>query len=352
MTTSREQLIEAITAQLQPPLVPPKEGVPVIGIQPYVVDRVLNALSDLGAVLLMPTKVAEIPEGSTVHLCPPTVSLNWPEGEYKPEIPVDRLVAYVNDQEGGNWIGRSYLRPLFKHFVRKDRLLRVDAINAERNGAGVPIAYAPPNATKDQMTALAKLAQSYRAGESAGGALPNGAELRFRSVEGTLPDVLASLRDDDEQMAAAFLAMFSKLGTTETGSRALGQTLVDFFALAQEAVAKQYADTTNEHVIEDLIDVNYGMDETAPLLKFETETDKRYSVADMKALIDAGALTTDPQLEAHIRALGKLPKKPEEVAEQDERRCDFRVRRGLDALRHSCAIRSLPSDRNPPHACS
>ena len=106
MTTSREQLIEAITAQLQPPLVPPKEGVLVIGIQPYVVDRVLNALSDLGAVLLMPTKVAEIPEGSTVHLCPPTVSLNWPEGEYKPEIPVDRLVAYVNDQEGGNWMGR------------------------------------------------------------------------------------------------------------------------------------------------------------------------------------------------------------------------------------------------------
>ena len=50
----------------------------------------------------------------------------------------------------------------------------------------------------------------------------------------------------------------------------LGQTLVDFFALAQEAVAKQYADTTNEHVIEDLIDVNFSIDESAPLLKFST----------------------------------------------------------------------------------
>jgi hypothetical protein len=232
------------------------------------------------------------------------------------QIPVDRLVAYVNDQEGGNWIGHSYLRPLFKHFVRKDRLLRVDAINAERNGAGVPLAYAPPNATKDQMTALANLARSYRAGESAGGALPNGAELRFRGVEGTLPDVLASIRYDDEQMAARFLAMFAKLGTTETGSRALGQTLVDFFALGQEAVAKQYADTTNEHVVEDLIDVNYGIDESAPLLKFETETDKRYSVADLKALIDAGALTTDPELEKYIRAEGDLPKKPQDVANE------------------------------------
>jgi hypothetical protein len=35
----------------------------------------------------------------------------------------------------GNWFGVSYLRSLFKHWVRKDRLLRVDAINAERDGA-------------------------------------------------------------------------------------------------------------------------------------------------------------------------------------------------------------------------
>jgi hypothetical protein len=76
-----------------------------------------------------------------------------------------------------------------------------------------------------------------------------------------LPDVLASLRYDDEQMAAAFLAMFTKVGTTETGSRVRGGSLIDFFALAQEAVAKQYADVTNEHVIEDLVDVNYGIDE-------------------------------------------------------------------------------------------
>jgi hypothetical protein len=239
-------------------------------------------------------------------------------GLQSPQIPVDRLVAYVNDQEGGNWIGRSYLRPLFKHFVRKDRLLRVDAINAERNGAGVPIAYAPPNATKDQMNALAALARSYRAGESAGGALPNGAELRFRGVEGTLPDVLASIRYDDEMMAAAFLGMFSKLGTNETGSYALSKTLVDFFALAQEAVAKHYADVTNEHVIEDLIDVNYGIDEAAPLLRFETDTDKRYAVSDLAALVKVGALTPDAELEAYLRAEGDLPEPVEDEEPPDD----------------------------------
>jgi hypothetical protein len=148
-----------------------------------------------------------------------------------PQIPVDRLVAYVNDQEGGNWIGSSWLRPLYKHFLRKDRLFRVDAINAEHNGAGIPLAYAPPGASDSQIEALGALARSYRAGESAAGALPNGADLRFRGVEGTLPDVLASIRYDDEQMAARCLAMFAKLGSTGTGSRALGEGLIDFFAV-------------------------------------------------------------------------------------------------------------------------
>jgi hypothetical protein len=164
--------------------------------------------------------------GSTPQVNPASGAKTALLGLQSPQIPVNRLVAYVNDQEAGNWFGISYLRLLFKHWVRKDRLLRVDAINAERNGAGVPLAYAPPNASKDQMTALANLARSYRAGESAGGALPNGAELRFRGVEGTLPDVLASVRYDDEQMAARFMAQFSKLGTSQTGSYALGQTLM------------------------------------------------------------------------------------------------------------------------------
>lgn len=144
--------------------------------------------------------------------------------------------------------------------------------------------------------------------------MPPGSDIRFKGVEGTLPNVLDSIRYDDEQMAARFCAQFSKLGTTQTGSYALGQTLADFFALAQEAVAKQYADVTNEHVIEDLIDINYGIDESAPLLKFDTETDKRYAVADLAALVKVGALTPDAELEAYLRSEGDLP----EIAEDGE----------------------------------
>jgi hypothetical protein len=43
----------------------------------------LTALKDAGALILLPIKAADIPQGSTVHLSPPTVSLNWPEGAYR-----------------------------------------------------------------------------------------------------------------------------------------------------------------------------------------------------------------------------------------------------------------------------
>jgi hypothetical protein len=136
--------------------------------------------------------------------------------------------------------------------------------------------------------------------------------MRLVGTEGSLPDTLASIKYHDEQMARRFLAMFMQLGSTETGSRALGESFVDFFSLAQESIATDYMKVTNEHVVEDLIDLNYGVDESAPLLDFVVEDNKKLAVADLVALIDAGAITTDPELEDYVRAeIARLPEKPE-----------------------------------------
>jgi hypothetical protein len=59
-------------------------------------------------------------------------------------IKENRLVAYVWDQEGANWFGRSMFRGIFKNWLIKDRLLRVDAIKHERNGIGTPVAFGAP----------------------------------------------------------------------------------------------------------------------------------------------------------------------------------------------------------------
>jgi hypothetical protein len=220
-----------------------------------------------------------------------------------PEIPVDRLVAYVWDREGANWAGRSWFREVYKNWVIKDRLLRIDAINHERAG-GVPYIVAHPGATNDEIDQLNQMAQGFRVGDTAGGAIPSGA--KFEVARGLQSSVIQSVEYHDQAMARKFMLMVMQLGQTRTGSRALGTTFVDFWAAGMEAIAWWFSDIFNAHVIEDDIDWNYGEDEVQiPLLVFDF--DPELVVADLVAMISSGAIIVDDDLEAAIRKEMHLP---------------------------------------------
>lgn len=235
-----------------------------------------------------------------------------------PRIGVDRLVAYTNEREGGNWLGASLLRPAFKFWLLKDRLLRVQAQTVDRNGLGVPVYTAseqPDTVTGEERTRREReeldeglrLATGFRSGENAGAALPHGADLELKGVTGDLPDATAPIRYYDEQIARAVLAHFLNLGT-QTGSWALGSTFADFFTLSLQTVAMQVADTTTQHVVEDLVDVNWGPTEPAPRVVFDEIGSRHPATAEaIRSLIQCGALTPDADLERHLRTQYGLP---------------------------------------------
>lgn len=225
------------------------------------------------------------------------------------EIPVERLIAFPWSKEGANWYGRSILRPCYANFISKDRLMRVDIIRHERNGMGVPIIEANPKASTGQMDRFAELAQAYKVGEASGGALPNGARLRLVGVEGSVSDVLASIKYHDEAMARDFLAMFVQLGQTKTGSRSLGEQFVDFFAESQKFIAEWYMDTMNEHLIEDWVDWNYGESEQCPLIEFDPDSDEVLPTAGLMLAIEQGLVRVDNRLEDWFREHHKLPER-------------------------------------------
>lgn len=223
-------------------------------------------------------------------------------------IPVDRLVWYSNEQEGGNWQGLSVLRSCYKNWLLKDRFLRVWAMTVERNGMGVPVAEAAPNATPAQVADLNAMAEAFRAGEYSGAALPPGAKLTLQGVNGTLPDIAAAVSYHDSQIAKNVLAQFLELGQSAHGSRALGQSMIDFFGLALDAIAKQVADVFNAHVIEDIVDLNWGENEPAPRLVPPSPSEQQELLPEaLGALIERGAITPDDDLEAWLRSRHKLP---------------------------------------------
>lgn len=220
-------------------------------------------------------------------------------------IPVDRLVGYIHQREGGNWKGRSLLRPAYKNWLIKDRLLRVDAQTIERNGMGVPLYKAAE--TEQDLSAGLAMARAWRAGETAGSAVPNGADMVLRGVEGTLPQALPSIRYHDEQIGRAVLAHFLNLGT-QTGSWALGTTFADFFTLSLQTLAQQIADTATQHIVEDLVDINFGPAEPAPRIVFDEIGSRQAATAQaLKALADAGLISPDEVLKQSVRQQYGLP---------------------------------------------
>lgn len=228
-------------------------------------------------------------------------------------IPVERLVFYVIDREGGSWAGTSVLRAAYGDWLLHDRLMRVNAQAIERNGMGVPFNEPIPDAspTDAQEKAAQAMASAWRSGEYAGATGVPGYHFRLVGVEGTLPDALPTLSYHDAKIAKSVQAQFMELGTSgNTGNRALGGVFVDNFARAVDGIATQLADTTTKHVVEDWVDWNYGGSEPAPRIvaqPVDAETD--LPLESIGELVRLGAITMDDDLESYLRNRGRMPAK-------------------------------------------
>jgi hypothetical protein len=225
-------------------------------------------------------------------------------------IPADRLLWYTHDREGDAWWGRSMLRACFGHWLIKQDTVRVAATGIRRWSAGIPVMEPLPgtNPTTAQVTEAARLAQSARAGDGAGAALP-GWTLRIKGVEGTLPDPMPLLRYLDEQMARAALASVLDLGATPNGSRALGGTFADLLAMAQQAVGDAIAETATELAVR-LTDFNAGDTAAAPAIVVgDVAASRRVLAESVAQLVSAGAVTLDDGLEGWIRESFDLPER-------------------------------------------
>ncbi|OZD48639.1 hypothetical protein CH252_19115 [Rhodococcus sp. 06-1477-1B] len=235
-------------------------------------------------------------------------------------IPVNRLVVFVNEREGPNWTGVSLLRSAYKMWILKDRTLRVMALADERNGLGLPVVTSPPppeNASYEQkvdwldaeIARGLEMAKNARAGVRSGASLAHGGQLAFVGVTGELPDLEAHIRYYDEQISKAVLAHFLTLGGDKsTGSYALGDTFASFFVKSLNALARQIASVIQQHVIEDLVDANWGSTEPAPrLVPPKIGAEHPATAEAIRALLESRAITWDPTLEAHLRQTYGLP---------------------------------------------
>jgi hypothetical protein len=226
-------------------------------------------------------------------------------------LPIDRLVVYTRDMEPGQWVGNSLLRPSYKHWLLKDELIRYQAVAIRRNGMGVPIGESPEGATQEEVDKLAEIAQSYRGGDTAGAALPAGARLELKGVQGNLPDIAQAIAYHDNMIAIAGLAHF--LNLSGGGSYALASVQADTFVQSVQTFAESIRDIAQSHVVEDIVDINWGTSEPAPRLVFDeigSRTDA--TAASLKMLVEAGLLSPSIFDEQAVRQRLGFPARPTE----------------------------------------
>jgi hypothetical protein len=219
-------------------------------------------------------------------------------------IPIDKLLVFTHDREAGNIEGVSVLRSAYKHWYFKEQLYKIDAIQKERHGIGIPIIKLPAGFTSTDKNAANELGRNLRTNERAHVVLPPNWDLMFAKLEGHVVDALKSVEVHDDAIRENILGGFLKSGQA---TKEEDQTM---FLKATRFMADMVCDTFNLYGIPQLIDYNFDR-VTAPKLRVRRigeQADWRTISFAVRNLIGAGVIRPDDELEKHLREEMDLPK--------------------------------------------
>jgi len=241
-------------------------------------------------------------------------------------IPIEKALLLRTSAQKNNPEGRSILRNAYRSWYFKRRIEEIEAIGIERDLAGLPVAYVPPEflsstATAEQASVLAtiqNIVTSIKRNEQEGIVMPSlyddqghkVFDLVLLSSGGSRQfDTDKIIQRYDQRIAMSILSDFILLGSDRVGSYALGTSKMDLWSMSVDAIAKNIAEVMNQHAIPRLLKLN-GMDVSrAPYLTYGevSHVDLNEIAGFVGNLVQTGAIVPDPKLEEYLRDLAGLP---------------------------------------------
>lgn len=224
-------------------------------------------------------------------------------------IPMEKLIIFVNEKEGDNWEGKSVLRPAWKHWLFKDKAELIEIMAMERHGLGVPYGKTGTGATPEDEAKLDEILRNFRANAEGFIRFPTDFEVGMLDMKAsTIKNPNDFIKRCEWAIMLNVLATFMQMGSGAVGSFALFKGSNTFFLMSLEYVAKHIAQTIDKYLIKDLIDFNF---ETPiyPHLTYDKigAIDVNALTTALQRAIQTGVLTVDPELEAYVRDAMDLP---------------------------------------------
>lgn len=226
-------------------------------------------------------------------------------------IPIEKLVVFVLEQEAGDMRGISILRSAYKHYFYKDTLYKIDAIQKERHGIGVPIIKLPLGFTTADRQLADDLGRNLRTNERAHIAVPENWSVEFAKLEGQPVDCLPSIRHHNDQIMQNIIAPFYADSNAKEDS-------MNMFYKGTRYIATTVAETFNRYVIKQLVDFNFarGQYPTLNARRIGENEDLRTWSFAFRNLVGASAIIPDDKLENFLRKELDLPMPDKATARQ------------------------------------
>jgi hypothetical protein len=112
-------------------------------------------------------------------------------------IPITKAIIFTLEKEAGDLRGVSILRSAYKHYYYKDTMYKIDAIQKERHGIGVPIIKMPLGFSDTDKALAENLGRNLRTNERAHIVVPMNWEVAFAKLEGQPVDCMKSIEHHD-----------------------------------------------------------------------------------------------------------------------------------------------------------
>jgi hypothetical protein len=223
-------------------------------------------------------------------------------------IPINKLLVFSFDKEAGNIEGISLLRSAYKHWYYKDNLYKIDAIQKERHGIGVPVIQLPAGYSDNDMALADALGRNLRTNDRAHVVLPPNWTLAFAELRGHPVDCIQSINHHDTQIEKQILGQFLN---PHQKTDEEDQTL---FLKATRFTADIVTDVFNSYGIPQLVDMNWAGVRYPRLIakRIGEQEDWRTASFTIRNYVGAGVIIPDQKLEDQIRdELGLPPADPE-----------------------------------------
>lgn len=228
----------------------------------------------------------------------------------------------------------SYNETLSTTFARsvrdfKSRIQEIEGIGIERNLAGFPVLYTPPNMNlwdpddKESQEALSwarDIVTGIKQDSEMGIVLPGGEDgwklELLHGNTGKAIDTNAVIERYDKRIATTVLADFVMLGQQSVGSFALASSKTKIFALAVGTYLDVICDVFNSQGIPRLIDLNgkaFSQITDYPHMAHGDIEDKDLAVFGefLQRVSASGILQPDEQIEDYVRRVAGLPNRLE-----------------------------------------